>query len=504
MLTQTTTATRTGLKPTTIRVEVDLIRGKPQLIIIGLASQAVSESKERITATLLSVDIIPKSKRTIVNLAPADIKKTGSGFDLPIIVAMLQAYKKIQFSTNNTMFFGELSLGGDIKKITGILPLILHAKKAGFKSVVIPQENQTEVSLIDDINIYPIKHISQLLNINCLEQLPLLQNNMSTKQPVQKFTNNFEDIYGQEEAKHALEIAAAGGHNILLTGTPGTGKNMLAQAFVSILPPLHKKEVMSVNSIYSIAGLLKESILLYRPFRSPHHSISSAGMLGGGTNLTPGEISLAHCGVLFLDEIPEFPKHIIESLRQPLESGKIIISRISGSITYPCEFTLVAASNPCPCGYKFSEFKTCICTQNQYLNYKKRLSGPILDRIDLKVYVQPVATKKILLNSINENETSLTIKKRVIKARKIQEERYKNETILTNNQLTTKLIRKYCTLTNKAEQLLKSANQRYQFSTRTYFRLIKVAQTIADLDTRTKIETQDIAQALQYSKEREN
>lgn len=338
-----------------------------------------------------------------------------------------------------------------------------------------------------------------LPNFQLFQKLKKIHKN-ETINTTSTFTNKFEDIYGQQEAKRALEISAAGGHNVLLTGPPGTGKSMLAKSLISILPPLDHAEILDVNSVYSVAGLIENDLLTNRPFRTPHHTISSAAMIGGGTNLNPGEISLSHRGVLFMDEIPEFPKNILESLRQPLEDGKIRVSRINGSTVFPCEFILVAASNPCPCGYRFSNQKTCTCSTSQFLQYKKRLSGPIIDRIDLRVFVQSVDTKKIDQNGLHENELSSKIRTRVIKAREIQKKRYKNEKILTNSQLTAKLIRQYCNIELPAENLLKKSNQQYKLSTRAYFRVIKVAQTIADLEGRPTININDIAQSLQYRK----
>lgn len=502
MLAHVTTACITGLKPTTVTVEVDLNRGKPQLIIIGLASQAVTESKERITSALLNCDIKPKSQRTIVNLAPADIKKTGTSFDLAITVGILKTYKKIYFETKNTLFLGELSLDGSIKKIKGVLPLLLHAKEQGIKNIILPKANQFEIIHLEKLSIFPIGHLSELLSIKKITQLTQWKEEKIENEKIATYPILFEDIFGQIQAKRGLEIAAAGGHNILLTGPPGTGKSMLATASISILPPLNQNELLDINSIYSVAGLLNNSILTQRPFRAPHHTITSASLFGGGSNLQPGEISLAHTGILFLDEITELPKYLLESLRQPLEDKKITLARISGSTTYPCEFILIAANNPCSCGYRFSQIKHCNCTESQYQQYNKKLSGPILDRIDLQVFVNSVDTKKITEYNQLQTQTSKQMRDTVIKARKLQKQRYLEEGILTNSQLTTKLIRKYCQLTPQANQLLQKASLKYFLSTRAYFRVIKVAKTICDLenDPPSEIGEKQILEALQFRK----
>jgi len=511
MLTFTNTATISGMKIIKIKVEVNLSRGKPQLIIIGLPSKSIDESKERITAALINSNIRPKSQKTVVNLAPADIQKKGSCFDLAILVGILKAYKKILFNTKDSMFFGELSLSGKVKRITCLLPLVIAAKEMKIKNIFIPFDNKNEVILISNINIYPIKHINDLI-LKSEKELPTkvekikYEEIISTKN-VPNFQINFADIYGQKLAKRSLEIAAAGGHNVLLIGPPGAGKSMMARALSGILPPLTEKEAIETTKIYSISGLLKNSIIFERPFRSPHHTITRAGMIGGGNKINPGEISLAHKGILFLDEFSEFPKSILESLRQPMEDNIITISRVTGSIEYPCDFTLIAASNPCPCGFKNSETKECVCNNHMLDQYKKKFSGPILDRIDLVVYVKAIEVKKISNHHLSLNENSLSIRKRVSRTRNIQLERYRDSNLTTNSQLNSKQVRKYCKLSSKAELLLKRASNKLVISTRSYFKIIKVAQTLADLEsaqnkrnTNNCIKESHLAEALQYRK----
>lgn len=503
MVCKVLTSTVIGLDAYKIEVEVDLVNSLPSVSIVGLPDAAVNEARERVRSAIKNSSFSFPQKKVVVNLAPADIKKEGTNFDLPIAVGILIEEGVIQEEkTQGVAFIGELSLDGTLRSIIGVLPHVLGLKNAGVKTVIVPKENAKEASLADGITVLSANNLNEVVNNFIETPLEVVKTNVDeylAKGVEESYLYDFKDVKGQQKAKKALEIAAAGGHNMIMVGTPGSGKTLMAKCFASILPPLELSEALELTKIYSVSGLLanNEPLMVKRPFRAVHHTASANGIIGGGTNPKPGEITLAHRGVLFLDEIVEFPRNVLEVLRQPLEDGEVVISRAKHSIKYPADFMLLAAMNPCPCGYLGDKEKHCTCTEYQINRYRAKLSGPLLDRIDIQIDVPRLTTDE-LLNTNTEAESSVDIRKRVINARKIQKERYKEAGILTNSQLTADLVKKYCKIDESSKEILKLAVTKYQLSGRRYDRVLKLSRTIADLDNSEIITTKHITQALQY------
>ena len=490
-----------GLETLIVEVEVDVAsRGLPSITIVGLASKAVDESKQRVRSALKNSNAEFPSRRITINLAPADLPKEGSIYDMPIAVGLLIASEQLLVDVEQSFFFGEVSLNGTIRHAKGALPMTLLAKEKGFNKVFLPESNAAEARIVDGVSIFPVSSIKDLIShlsgISPIEPSPIIPFTTLTHSYAAEF--DFEDIKGQEQAKRALEIAAAGGHNTFLYGPPGGGKTMMARAFGGILPSLQETEAIEVTKIYSVTGNIPadQTIITSRPFRSPHHTTSRIGLIGGGSKPMPGEISLAHRGVLFLDEFPEFTRSVLESLRQPMEDGVVTISRAAGTVKYPARFTLIAAANPCPCGNFGSLKRKCVCLPGHIQRYQKKISGPILDRIDLHLEIPEVDLKK--LTQIKKGETSEIIRERVNKARKIQTKRYSSNKITCNTELGTKQLRLYCQLETQAEEMLLKAATRMNVSARSYNKIVKVSRTIADLDNSVTIKTLHVAEALQY------
>lgn len=498
MIAKVTTGSVIGIDGALIDVEIDIAkRGLPTFTIVGLPSKSVDEAKERVKSALHNSGFSMPENRLTVNLAPADIPKEGSHFDLPIALGILTAQTIIeQKSINNTLCIGELSLEGNVRKVQGAVAMVLGAIQKGIHTVILPKENALEVAILQDITVIPAERLSDIvLHLTKRQLLPPLT--MSSKPAIEEFEFDFVDIKGQEAAKRALTIVAAGMHNIHICGTPGSGKTMMARMLPSILPTLTRDEQIEVTKIYSVAGLLKDvPIITVRPMRNPHHTTSRNGLIGGGTKPTPGEITLAHRGVLFLDEFPEFPHGHLEALRQPLEDGMVTISRASGSLTFPAKFVLFAASNPCPCGYLGHPKKPCVCSQQQIQKYTKRISGPIQDRIDLHVYVQPVDEEKLL--STTQSKTSRDIREIILKAQLKQSTRFAKVSIHYNSEMKSTHIKEYVKWGEGTKELLKKAITTFNLSARSYTKVVKVAQTIADIDGDECISVKGLSEALQY------
>src|SRR5574344_76802 len=503
MVNRVKTGTVIGLNAYEVSVETDVINSLPSISIVGLPDASVNEARDRIKSAIKNSGYTFPSKKVVINLAPADLKKVGTSFYLPIAIGVLVEEDVLNTEiVKDYAFIGELSLDGMIRSVNGVLPLVLGLKEAGIQNIIVPKSNAKEASLINDVNIYGAEHLADVVNHfteNKLEKTVIDVKKYLSEKVEQNYPFDFKDVKGQKKAKRALEIAAAGAHNMLMIGSPGSGKTLMAKCFASILPPLELSEALELTKIYSICGLLSEDepLMAKRPYRAVHHTASANGIIGGGSTPQPGEITLAHRGVLFLDEMVEFPRQVLEVLRQPLEDGEIVISRAKHSIKYPAKFMLLGAMNPCPCGFLGDKEKTCTCSDFQINRYLSKLSGPLLDRIDIQIDV-PRLSPSELLNTTEIPEDSLTIRKRVIKARQIQSERYKDEKILTNSELTSKLIKKYCQIDEKSKEILKVAIVKYQLSGRRYDRILKLARTIADLDLSPDIKQIHLMQALQY------
>ena len=500
MLSKVNSCAVIGLDCEPVEVELDITAGLGGITVVGLPDTAVQESKERVRSAIKNSGYQYPTTRVTINLAPADIKKEGPSYDLPIAVGILTASEQVNADLKDSLFVGELALNGSLRHTNGMLPVAIYAKSKGYKKLYIPKVNEKEASLVEGIDVIPVSNLLELIDhlnkIKIIEPAKVRDVNDFIENV--DFTVDMAFVKGQEHVKRAIEIAASGGHNVLMSGPPGTGKTLIARTVPTILPRMTKEEALEVTKIYSIAGLLPHDkpLISARPFRTPHHSASAPSLVGGGQFPKPGEISLAHRGILFLDELPEFPRTVLENLRQPLEDGIITIGRAQGTLTFPAKFSLIASMNPCPCGYSTDPDRDCSCSPTQIIKYQKKISGPLIDRIDLHIEVPRIKFEK--LSEDDPAESSKSIRERVEKAREVQQERFKGKKIISNSEMSSQDVKEFCKINNQTVDILRTAVSQFQLSARSYYKILKLARTIADLEEKEIIESAHVAEALQY------